>query len=219
MIVSHSHGFIFLKTRKTAGTSLEIGLSEYCGPDDIITPISPEDEETRQAAGFRGPQNHVFLRPLEIGGKKKKAYANHDPAGVLAATLPKDVWRGYFKFTIERNPFDKAISRYWWQMRGNPRPPPIGAFLERCEDYLLSSWPIYTIDDRLAVDHVMRFEDMASELERLQTRLGIGPIRMVRAKASYRRDSRPYREVLSPPDRAIIERVCARELDHFGYAW
>ena len=27
-----------MKTRKTAGTSIQSALSEFCGPDDIITP-------------------------------------------------------------------------------------------------------------------------------------------------------------------------------------
>ena len=44
VIASHQHRFIFLKTRKTAGTSVEIALSKVCGPDDVITEISPEDE-------------------------------------------------------------------------------------------------------------------------------------------------------------------------------
>ena len=57
MIISHKHKFIFLKTVKTAGTSIEIALSKYCGPDDIITPASPEDEITRSELGYPGPQN------------------------------------------------------------------------------------------------------------------------------------------------------------------
>ena len=70
VIASHQHRFIFLKTRKTAGTSVEIALSKVCGPDDIITEISPEDEKLRQAAGGRPPQNFESP-PLE-----RKAY-NH----------------------------------------------------------------------------------------------------------------------------------------------
>ena len=44
MIVSHKNRFIFLKTRKTAGSSIEIALSKHCGPEDIITKIAPSEE-------------------------------------------------------------------------------------------------------------------------------------------------------------------------------
>ena len=40
MIVSHKHKFIFLKTKKTAGTSIELALTKLCGDDDIITPLT-----------------------------------------------------------------------------------------------------------------------------------------------------------------------------------
>ena len=38
MIISHEHKFIFLKTKKTAGTAIEAALSELCGPSCVITP-------------------------------------------------------------------------------------------------------------------------------------------------------------------------------------
>ena len=52
MILSHKHQFIFIKTNKTAGTSIEIALSSICGEDDIITPIHSSDEEFRRRAGY-----------------------------------------------------------------------------------------------------------------------------------------------------------------------
>src|SRR5262245_48596163 len=55
MILSLEHKLIFLRTKKTAGTSIELALSELCGPDDIITPLTREDEARR--AGRRGAQN------------------------------------------------------------------------------------------------------------------------------------------------------------------
>jgi hypothetical protein len=47
MIVSHRHKFIFLKTKKTAGTSIELALSELAGPEDIVTPLTKIDEAQR----------------------------------------------------------------------------------------------------------------------------------------------------------------------------
>jgi len=60
MIISHRHRFIFIKLRKTAGTSMEIALSGICGDQDVITPISEEDEKVRREMGFRGPQNTLI---------------------------------------------------------------------------------------------------------------------------------------------------------------
>jgi len=47
MIISHKHKFIFIKTRKTAGTSIEIFLSQFCGKNDTLTPIG-EGESLRK---------------------------------------------------------------------------------------------------------------------------------------------------------------------------
>ena len=45
----------FLKTRKTAGTSIEIALSKYCDCKDVITKILPLDEKIREGFGYPGP--------------------------------------------------------------------------------------------------------------------------------------------------------------------
>lgn len=217
MIVSHQHKFIFLKTRKTAGTSLEIGLSEYCGPEDIITAISRPDQETRAGLGFRGPQNH--MSPKRFWQRSRPLFKNHNTAAQVKSALSDDIWRDYFKFTLERNPFDKAISSYWWSTRSAAVRPDLASFLRSSPVNGLSNWSIYTIEDRLAVDFVVRFETMSQDLLTLQQKLGIGPIRMVRAKGSHRIDRRPYREVLSASDRSLIERVCAREMKEFSYDW
>ena len=57
MILSHKYKYIFIKSFKTASTSLEIALSKYCGKEDVITPIINEDEKIRKINGFNGPQN------------------------------------------------------------------------------------------------------------------------------------------------------------------
>jgi hypothetical protein len=52
MIVSHSRRFIFIKTRKVAGTSVELFLSQLCSQEDIITPLGV-DEVLRPGMGAR----------------------------------------------------------------------------------------------------------------------------------------------------------------------
>lgn len=230
MIISHAHRFIFLKTEKTAGTSIEIALSEFCGPDDVITPIVAEDEAMRAEAGFPGPRNYDFGRrartlkdAVRVVKGKPIGFRAHSPAAYVARYAPAAAWRDYLKFTIVRNPFDCAISRHFWANRDGGAGADAAAInaailAERPER--LSNWPIYTIGDRIVADVVVRYENLADDLEALRLRLGLPtPLRTFRAKGGVRRNKAHYSEVLDAAARARIEQVCGRELAAHGYRW
>lgn len=223
MIVNHEYKFIFLKTRKTACTSVEIALSAFCGPDDVITPISEEDEKTRQEMGFRGSQNCQIatsrINPMNWRRKPLKFY-NHAPARFVRRHVGRAIWNEYFKFCFERNPFDKAISRYYWSTRGNGEKPSIGDYLDNVDPKLVSNWSVYTINNKIAVDFVGRYERLAEDLQKVKERLGLQrELVLPNAKGSHRTDRRHYSQVLSPHDRARIEELCANEIAAFGYEW
>jgi hypothetical protein len=226
MIVSHEHKFIFVKTTKTAGTSIEVALSRYCGPLDIITPISPEDEGLRQEIGGLPPQNYRIglsslgasdlWRLLRTG--KGRQFRNHSQATFIRRHIGEAVWNTYYKFAVERNPFDKAISRYYWST--TPPRPSIADYLAVAPESHLSNWPIYAINDVIAVDFVARYERLADDLVAVARRIGLqGTLELPRAKGSHREQRAHYSQIIDPASRARLESVCAREIREFGYDW
>lgn len=203
MIVSHKHRFIFIKTRKTAGTSLEVFLSQHCGADDVVTPIQPHVEPHQ-------PRNH-------------EGFFNHMPGHKIREAIGDDCWRNYFRFCVERNPWDKTLSHFHfiknYQMNG----------VLTFEDYLDSNTlcvdhPFYTEPGEpgcLLVNKVLRYEHLNDELAELFAHLGIpynGSLE-VQAKSEFRTDRRRYQDVLSPEQAAQISHAFQQEIHMFGYRY
>jgi len=206
MILSHKYKFIFIKTRKTAGTSIECALADICGDDDIITPISAEDEQFRK----RGPQNYKR--------NGAKVFYNHMTAAEVLAQVGPEVFYNYFKFTVERNPFEKVISLYWYLINaGFMGKIPLQDFVRGPRLAMVKDWDHYTIDDALAVDMAGRYEALDSCLWFVADRLGLDPLWLPRAKANFRHDRRPAAEVFSENEKNIIARYFANEIKFFGY--
>lgn len=222
MILSHEHRFIFVKTRKTAGTSLEIALSRHCGESDVITPITPEDERLRRGLGVRGPQNHRpgrIMSALRRLRGLRRSWVNHMPAGEIRARVGRAVWDTYFTFCFERNPWDKVVSAYFYYARAETVEG-LGAFVESPELARHSDFPAYTIDGELAVDFVGRYEDLDRDVTHVTRVLGLPPLGpLPRAKAGFRKDRRSYRELLTPHQADVIATAFAREIDAFGYTF
>jgi len=94
MIVSHKYKFIFIKTRKTAGTSIEVDLNRMLGPEDIATPIFPVIQG-------HTPQNYEFKKYFGVVNRKFK---NHMSASDVRKLLGDEIWKEYFVFCVEREP-------------------------------------------------------------------------------------------------------------------
>lgn len=211
MIVSHARGFIFLKTRKTAGTSVEIALSKVCGPEDIITMISPEDEQLRAAAGGRGPQNFQ-APPLP-----RRAF-NHMSARLARDVVGTRVWRSYYKFAIERNPWDAVVSLYYWKYKDRETLPDFEQYVaEEWIEQLANNQRMYRIRGRLAVDRVLRYENLADELGEVWEHLGLpGTPDLPHAKGQAR-PAGHYRDLYTDASRERVRQVFAGVIETFGY--
>jgi len=228
MIVSHAHRFIFIKSRKVAGTSVEVFLSQFCGDDDIITPLGA-DEALRQSGG----RNFWFSTPgrgnrlLRLWGKVLgrpsigyRGYYPHIPAKEIRRLLGDETWNNYFKFTIERNPWDRQVSLYHWHYRDREHKPSFDLFIRSPFHRKISSnFDTYAINGAVAADYVCRYESLEQDLQDVLREIGIdAKVDLPRAKGSHR-NGRPWRDYYTPRTRDIVGRWYAREIEAFGYSF
>lgn len=227
MIISHKHKFIFIKTVKTAGTSLEIFLSRHCGPGDVLTPFfSPiEGHQPRNHEGTGNPVAEILR--VALGPRsawrcllaQPGRFFNHMPAWLVRLRVPPAVWNSYFKFCVERNPWDKVLSHYHMHAYRQGSDLSLDQYFARGKFPI--NYPRYTdpSGSRIIVDRVIRYENLIDELTEIFTRLNVpfeGDLG-VRAKGRFRTDRTPYQSVFSLKQRQIVERIFAREIQLHGY--
>ena len=227
-IISHERKFIFIKTRKTASTTLEIALSRDCGPRDVITPIAADDERIRTELGYRGAQN--YRDPLWtyrrsdwyrlVKKRKCKGYRDHMSASDLRRRVGDQVWSTYFTFCFERNPWDKAISSYYWLQRNKQEKRSLDQHILSGAYLHYRTWDLYTANDVLLVDQVFRYEELSESAVVIARRLKLpAPLYLPLTKARHRTDRRPYWEVLSDAAAEHIADHCAPEISLMGYRY
>ena len=202
-LLSFSRDFIFIKTRKTAGTSLEIHLAAQCGPDDIVTPIYP-------AVAGHQPRNH-------------DGYYNHMPAREIRHLQPDFVARA-FKFAFERHPVDKCLS-YFAMLVHSPahrrpdNPQSWSAYLDR-GDFPVDAHLYTDQDGMLIVDRLYRYEEMDTAMRDLplRARIGYKPL-TTREKSGFRTNEIPSLDAVMADRgmRKLIFDAFASTLNHIDY--
>jgi hypothetical protein len=230
MIYCRHHRFLFLKTSKTAGTSIEMSLSRHCQPGDIVTPVTSRDEHLRDQVGGWGPAGYAapfreyrwadWLK-LATRFQKKCRFYNHMPASEVRQLLLPDDWDSAFRFCVARNPWDRAVSYYLHKFKKSPRPKVDDFFNDAILNKLWHEGPgIYLLNGQVAVNHVCRYESLADELLHVWQKIGLpGEPNLSRAKSGYRDPNGKdhYSEILTANSRERIGRAFADEIETMGY--
>ena len=209
MILSFTHKFLFIKTIKTAGSSIEVALSQLCDENDIVTPLNPPE------AGHR-PRN---FEPC--------GFYNHIPARQILTRVGPRQWNDLLKVTIERNPWDKMVSWYVWQQHLAGLDEPFGEFIDLCAR--IGQWPyvfpaaseLYMLDkNTVGVDWVIRYESLTADFYTVLQNIGCDVhVPLVHAKSGHRDHRTSYRDYYDARSREQVGARYAFEIDKFGYGF
>ena len=171
MIISHTHKYIFIKSLKTAGTSIEAALSKHCGENDMVTPLGDY--------WFNRDEKGAWIH----SAMNAEGFSQHDPAADVKRKVPPEIWDEYFKFSITRNPWDRVVSHFAWEARNRQELKPSRRWYHRlgvpfnefreskplfrqfvAGDDWTTNDRFYVMDGTLCVDYMIRYERLSDDL-------------------------------------------------------
>ena len=155
-------------------------------------------------------------------------YPYHARAAAVAEAFPEE-WPAFHKFCVVRNPWDKTISDYYWRTRKTDTPPSFETFVKAIRDGDTlggivpgepDNWPLYTINDRIAVNRVIRYETLTRDLDAVLSSLGItwdGWLPGAKKRAAPKTSDPASIPLYTPELIRIVGDLFEKEAGAFGY--
>jgi len=220
VLISHRRQFIYLKTYKTGGTSVEILFEPECHPADWSSGPQHSTEEKISDAGIVGAR-----KPDTTGA----AWFNHMPAAAVREKIGSEIWNRYLKFCVVRNPYDRVVSWWWHRMENLERLAMAEADLSRLRSEF-NSWVLrttdlamdrdkYVINGKVCVDRFIRYERLWEDVLALCGDLGIERKRsdLGAYKSGVRANALGFADYYEPAAAAKVAAWFQWELEYFEY--
>ncbi len=236
MLISHTHKFIHAKTKKTAGTSVEVYFEKYCYPPDSWT-------FQHQCGVYESPTGIVGARTAL---PDKTTWYNHMPSDTIKAWLGDSKWDEYFKFCVIRDPFDKLISGFHmfhaislerkrmaklrslplvWLGLGDPMHRVKGTTsIERFRSWIklggyVNDREIYCLNGEPCMDYYIRYEKLHEGIRYVCDKIGVpfDSAQLPNLKNNFRKERTPVADYYDSETIAIVQKRYAMELEMFGY--
>lgn len=221
MLVSHRHEFIYTKTFKTAGTSVEVFFEPYCMPEGEWTFSQSRPQTVTDAGiiGYRGPDD------------SGKTWYNHMPAREIRSKLGEEVWDSYYKFCVVRNPYDKAVSMYNWARRYSNLKTRLVNLATNISTRLLQldfqrfahiagiDRDKYVLNGSFCLDDIIFFERIQKDVRRICStlQLPVDEVDLPHIKSGTRKPTYDTVDYYNSNSRRIIEEKFRPEIEAFGY--
>jgi hypothetical protein len=218
MLLSHRKKFIYTKTLKTAGTSVESYFEPFCMADDEWTLSHYRDEYSSESGviGYRG-----------MNMPKDCTWWSHMPAALIRERIGETVWNEYFKFCVIRNPYEKALSTFYWRKNvGTIKVDDTDSENIQFEKWLMTSGPpidreTYLIGNEFCLDAILRYETLMDDLEKVCVRLHIPwkPENIPSFKSGVRPRHGTAKNIYTKKAIEIVQAAYSFEFQYFGYSF
>jgi len=226
MLICNDPSFVFVKTMKTAGTSIEIALSSLLKRGDMTSPLEPDEEKQRPGKAPRMAAR-LLVRTLreKSDGAVRGRYPHHGYK--VAQTYLADQISGRYSFCVERNPYDKAISAFHFvaSRRGTKITDVTQQFEGFCKSKRLASFSnfhMYADEGGLHVDRVLQYSNLADEFDEVMQYLKVSDVSLANIKAKT--GLRPKLDLsayfgtdFDLPAANLVEEAFVKEIEFFGY--
>ena len=205
-MISHKHKFIFIHTPKTAGNSIQHVLINYSENKMILPrarhPSAPNEFNKDIFERFDMEDEHIkgdkhTTLSSYYNGWRKAGYANIED---------------YFKFGCIRNPWDRAISYYFWKERKSFSKK---SFISRCLRLcpMVDSFKIKN-NGLNKVDFFIRLERLQEDFDVACGKIGIDRHQLPRINQSKHKH---YTEYYDDETRRIVAERYVKDIEYFGY--
>ncbi len=199
MLVSHDYKFIYIKTRKTASTSLQEYLKPYC-ENGII-----EDKKAHRPA-----ESIKRLVGEEIWDSYHK---------ICPIRNPWDKMVSYYYWKRRLPLVNRILSKInrKWSNYSIAHEMSFEEFIRHIDHYNLDQNILY-IDGKWPDYHFIRYENLHEDLEKVCAVIGIPfePSKIPHKKAGHR-PSKSYRDLYTDETKEIVAKSYQKEIDKIGY--
>ncbi len=220
MLVSHRYRFIYLKTRKTAGSSIELAFEPYARPEGWTPPDGDPAFATEEMVSEAGIVGARSPEP-----KERATYIDHMQADQVRRRVPREVWRNYFKFCAIRNPWDKAVSFFHFAHKKVKDEDP-DEVVKRFRRWVANGQQtrtrdkaIYWIAGRPVVDGYIRYHHLEEDAHAIASHLGIETLEIGGIHSGFRPDKLHYTAYYDDGAREAVAETFADEIAHFGWTF
>lgn len=195
MILSHTHKFIFIKTKKVGGSSVENYFHQFLPDNEMV-----KSHHTQKDLDD-GLFEHARIQDIQKADKYNKHPQN------------------YFVFTIVRHPMERIISEFYWSDRNGYYNGNFDTFLTN--SHFRGTFNYSLIIDKNGeiskdINFIIRFENLINELNMVLSILRmstVSPNDLPKEKSGYRKDKRPWYEFMNSDQVNYIYNNFQKELE------